>query len=80
MGDGALFPCDDPAMLFKIEEMLGLGGDFSRAWMPCLYIGMRHTAYGHPEKWAQLGWTVARIAFWSCVAGELHRRRWYWAL
>lgn len=51
MGDGALFPCDDPAMLFKIEEMLGLGGDFSRAWMPCLYIGMRHTAYGHPEKW-----------------------------
>ena len=35
---------------------------------------------GHPEKWAQLAWTVARIAFWSCVAGELHRRRWYWAL
>ena len=25
-------------------------------------------------------WAVFRIAFWTAVAGELHRRRWYWAL
>ena len=34
----------------------------------------------HPQRYAQLAWTIFRIAFWTCVAGELHRRRWYWAL
>ena len=35
---------------------------------------------GHPEKWAQLAWTLFRIALWTAVAGGLHLRRWYWAL
>ena len=35
---------------------------------------------GHEQAWAGFGWTVFRIVFWTLVAGELHRRKWYWAL
>jgi hypothetical protein len=34
----------------------------------------------HPERYAQLAWTIFRIAFWTGVAGVLHRNKWYWAL
>ena len=33
-----------------VDSVLGLVGDLSRAWRPALYIGMRPTAMGHPEK------------------------------
>jgi hypothetical protein len=33
-----------------------------------------------PERDAQVAWIFFRLAFWCCVAGMLHRRRWYWAL
>lgn len=51
-GDGALYPLSDPAMLFKIDEALGLCDDFARAWQPCVYISMRPTVYGYPADWA----------------------------
>ena len=35
---------------------------------------------GHDAAWAGFAWAVFRIAFWTAVAGELHRRKWYWAL
>lgn len=35
---------------------------------------------GAADRWAQLTWTIVRIAFWVCVAGWLHRIKWYWAL
>ena len=37
-------------------------------------------AGGHAERWAILAWTVTRIAFWTGVAGWLHRIKWYWTL
>lgn len=35
---------------------------------------------GAKEKWAMLVYTLVRIAWWSLVAGYLHRKKWYWAL
>ena len=29
--------------------MVGLAGDLSRTWAPCLYLGMRPHVYGYPE-------------------------------
>lgn len=43
----------DPDKLLDVEECIGLLGDFSRSWQPCLYIGMRHTMYGYPEEWPE---------------------------
>jgi len=43
----------DPDELMKVEEVIGLFGDFSRAWQPNLYIGMRHMMYGYPEEWPE---------------------------
>mmetsp|Transcript_107889 Transcript_107889/g.247303 ORF Transcript_107889/g.247303 Transcript_107889/m.247303 type:complete len:230 (+) Transcript_107889:45-734(+) len=47
-GDGSLYPQDIESML-KIEEVLGLVDDMSRAFMPCFYIAMRPQMFGHPE-------------------------------
>jgi hypothetical protein len=35
---------------------------------------------GHLEKWAQVMWVLAQIAFWFGVAGFLHYKKWYWSL
>ena len=43
----------------------------------CTGHGLFH---GRNAAWAGFAWALFRIAFWTCVAGELHRRRWYWAL
>ena len=52
LGDGSLYPINDPEALMKIEEMIGLLEDFQNAWMPCLYVGMRPAYLGHdPSKW-----------------------------
>eukprot|EP00040_Diaphanoeca_grandis_P013404 m.67759 g.67759 ORF g.67759 m.67759 type:complete len:590 (+) comp23866_c0_seq1:209-1978(+) len=33
-----------------------------------------------PQASAMTLWIILRIVFWVCVAGVLHRKRWYWAL
>ena len=50
-GDGSLFPLHDGALLFDIDEVLGLCDDLQRAWAPALYVQMRPQTYGHPEDW-----------------------------
>jgi len=48
---GSLAPAINPsAIALEIDEVLGLVGDFSRAWTPSLYIGMRPTQFGYPEE------------------------------
>ena len=60
--EGKLYP-DDAKIRLEIDQLLGLVGDFARAWRPCLYIGMRPQAYGHPEKkdWADADETVKKL-------------------
>jgi len=41
-----LYPADK---LYEIEEAIGLLGDLTRAWSPCLYIAMRPQTFGYPE-------------------------------
>ncbi len=45
--EGKLYP-SDMATRVKVEGVLGLVGDLSRAWRPALYIGMRPEAFGYP--------------------------------
>lgn len=49
---GTLLP-KDPEKALAVDEAIGLLLDFSRAWQPSLYIGMRHTMYGYPEEWPE---------------------------
>jgi len=35
--------------VYEIEEAIGLLGDMSRAWQPCLYLAMRPANYGYDE-------------------------------
>ena len=37
----------DPKAAYKVDMMLGLCDDLSRAFQPGLYLGMRHTVYGY---------------------------------
>ena len=62
LGDGALYPMD-PASQLKVDIVLGLAGDFAKAWMPCLYMGMRPTVFGYPEDMdaAEKGALVERL-------------------
>jgi len=46
LSGGSLYPADK---LLQIEEVVGLAGDLSRTWAPCLYLGMRPHVYGYPE-------------------------------
>lgn len=49
--EGKLYPTD-VAKRLKIEQVLGLVGDLTRAWSPSLYLGMRPHRFGYPEDWA----------------------------
>ena len=39
----ALYP---PELALGIDEIIGLVGDFNRAWEPCLYMGISPERYG----------------------------------
>jgi len=41
-----LYPDD---ALYDIEEALGVISDIKNSWAPCLYMGMRPEAFGHPK-------------------------------
>jgi len=43
-----LYPTD-PLEQFKVEELLGIIGDFRRSYLPALYFNMKPQSYGHPE-------------------------------
>ncbi len=47
LGDQSLYPNDVAAMM-EVEELLGLAGDFDRAWTPAIYMNIRPEAYGYP--------------------------------
>lgn len=47
--EGKLYPADITKRM-KIEQVLGLVGDMSRAWSPGLYIGMRPQKFGYAPK------------------------------
>lgn len=49
---GKLLP-RDTKKLMKVEEMIGLSDDLAKAWAPCLYVGMRHEMFGHPQEWPE---------------------------
>jgi glutathione S-transferase len=49
--EGKLYPSDVVNRL-KIEQVLGLVGDLTRAWSPSLYLGMRPGRFGYPADWA----------------------------
>ena len=36
--------------MMKIEEVIGLSDDMAKAWMPCLYLSMRHEIFGYPKE------------------------------
>ena len=49
--EGKLYP-SDVAKRLKIDQILGLVGDLSTAWVPSLYLGMgRPQKFGHPSDW-----------------------------
>ena len=41
-----LYPAEK---IFDIEEAMGVGGDLSKSFEPCLYMNMRPERFGHPE-------------------------------
>lgn len=43
-----LYPTE-PLIQLKIEEVLGLVGDFAKAWMPAFYIAMRPEMFGYEK-------------------------------
>lgn len=47
--ENKLYPADDVVTRLKIEEVLGLTADLTRAWRPALYIGMRPEKFGYPK-------------------------------
>mmetsp|Transcript_6392 Transcript_6392/g.14747 ORF Transcript_6392/g.14747 Transcript_6392/m.14747 type:complete len:234 (-) Transcript_6392:540-1241(-) len=76
---GKLYP-DDAKSRLEIDQLLGLVGDFARAWRPCLYIGMRPQAFGHPEKkdWADADKTIEKLRT-EFIKNELPRYLEYFA-
>eukprot|EP00931_Biecheleriopsis_adriatica_P000178 TRINITY_DN100186_c0_g1_i1.p1 TRINITY_DN100186_c0_g1~~TRINITY_DN100186_c0_g1_i1.p1 ORF type:complete len:252 (+),score=53.93 TRINITY_DN100186_c0_g1_i1:61-816(+) len=62
LGDGSLYPTNDPEKMRKIEEMLGVSDDLHRAFMPGLYLGMgRHTSFGYPKDWPEKAEVVKKV-------------------
>jgi glutathione S-transferase len=53
--EGKLYPANDVATRLKIEEVLGITSDLTRAWTPALYISMRPEKFGYPkgDAWAK---------------------------
>ena len=52
LGDGSLYPTD-PMEELRMNEILGLSGDFDRAFGPSLYLALKPSAYGLPDDYAQ---------------------------
>lgn len=50
LGGHKLYP---ESKRMQIDEMLGLCEDIEKAWMPCLYVGMRPQMLGHPADWSE---------------------------
>lgn len=48
LGDGSLYP-SCPKKRLAIDEVIGLAGDFDKAWLPAFYLGMRPANFGYPE-------------------------------
>jgi len=48
LGDGTLYPTDIMKRL-EVDVALGLIGDLSRAWSPCIFVAMKPTMLGHDE-------------------------------
>lgn len=69
--EGKLFPGDLAARL-KVEQVLGLVGDFKRAWTPCMYIGMRPQNFGYPPKaeWSEAEAVISKLRT-GFIANEL---------
>ena len=63
------------AKMLEIDELLGLVGDFTRAWLPMIYLGMRPENYGYPPEFkgseAQTALVKAMREKW--IAEELPR-------
>eukprot|EP00294_Goniomonas_avonlea_P009346 CAMPEP_0114539588 /NCGR_PEP_ID=MMETSP0114-20121206/316_1 /TAXON_ID=31324 /ORGANISM="Goniomonas sp, Strain m" /LENGTH=229 /DNA_ID=CAMNT_0001723697 /DNA_START=48 /DNA_END=737 /DNA_ORIENTATION=- len=53
LGGESLYPVADIEKQLKVESVLGLAGDFDRAFTPCLYVAMRPTMFGYPEDYAK---------------------------
>ena len=77
---GKLYPADDVAKRTKIEMALGLVGDLSRAWSPCIYVSCRPTKFGYPpkEEWSDADATVKKLRE-SFMADEFPRYMGYFA-
>jgi hypothetical protein len=60
--------------------------DLVKHYVFCEHTTDENICYGHgflngyDHKWCDFWWVIFRIVFWCCVAGELHRRKWYWSL
>ncbi|OEU08698.1 putative glutathione S-transferase [Fragilariopsis cylindrus CCMP1102] len=55
---GALYPTDK---MFDVEQAVGIAGDFSGSWSPCMYLGMRPQKYGYAEDFNKTEEGVALI-------------------
>ena len=71
--EGKLFP-SEMSQRIKVESVLGIVSDLSRAWRPSLYIGMRPQAMGHPPKdeWEDAETTIEKLRT-DFIANELPR-------
>ena len=49
MGSSAGLYSTEPMRMLAIDEVIGLAGDFDKAWTPCLYIGMRPALFGYAD-------------------------------
>lgn len=60
--EGKLYPAEIAARV-KVEQVLGLVGDLSRAWRPAMYVGMRPQVMGYPPKdeWADAEATIEKM-------------------
>lgn len=55
-----LYPQEPPASLL-VDECMGLIGDFTRAWMPCLYLSMRPATFGYPDDFGKTDEGKAKV-------------------
>jgi len=71
--EGKLYPTEIAARI-KVEQILGLVGDLSRAWNPSLYLGMRPHIFGYPEKdeWSDADAFIKKVRT-DFLANELPR-------
>eukprot|EP00977_Amphora_coffeiformis_P001144 scaffold243_cov175-Amphora_coffeaeformis.AAC.2 len=56
-----LYPVNDPAAVYKIEEAMGVVEDLRKSWTPCLAMGRAPLTYGHPEGFFDTADGQARI-------------------